>query len=116
MKIFKIALAAIACMTIIGCGGHGFDGEYKMSAESDNKHVEDMIGGGTVEIGPDYMKAKGKKQTFDKISVQKSDGKKHLVFKEGDTEDMWEIVDDETLARTESQGGMEVRIVLKKTG
>lgn len=86
MKVIKWSLIIFITSILFGCGGHDFEGEFS----------SDVIG--KLTIGPDYIEAQGQRKNFE-IFTRESDGKEYLVFKNENSEDAWEIVDEDKLVK-----------------
>ncbi|UJJ30128.1 hypothetical protein [Halopseudomonas maritima] len=96
----RLAALAAVCLLLVACGGHNFEGVYESRAGSDNDLLAafaELAGGGRIEIGADYIESQGKRTTFDDIFERESAGERYLVFKRGETEEVWRIVDANTL-------------------
>ncbi|MCV6613871.1 MAG: hypothetical protein OIF35_02760, partial [Cellvibrionaceae bacterium] len=101
MKFIKYALLLTLAGALIGCGGHGFEGEYESKAGSSNAFVDAFANSAGISqkiiIGSDYMESDGERHSFEEIFVRESGEEKYLVFKDGEDEVAWKIVDDNTL-------------------
>lgn len=111
-KKMKVIVLAIFVMTLTACGSHGYEGTYKMDTSSGISKMLGAFGGSdiTMVIGSDYTSTNGEKVELDEIFVRESGGKKYLVFKLDDAEDVMLILNDTTL----SQGAGLVSISYKK--
>lgn len=106
MKLIKyISVLAITAI-LIGCGGHPFQGDFQTKAGSQNELLNAFAGMAgnaaptIVTIGKDYVESEGNRENFDEIFVRKSsDGKEYLIFVNGDSEEAWKIVDENTLSQ-----------------
>lgn len=99
MKRCRI-LAALAVAALLTACGHGYEGEYDTATEANSalmKSVVQLVGQERIVIGDDYIETNGQRRTYDDIFVRKSGSARYLVFKRGDVEEVWEIVDDRTL-------------------
>jgi len=94
-------IAVLALATLLGaCGGHDFEGVYQTRAGSNNELLNsfaELASGEKLVIGPDYIESQGKRTRFDDIFERESAGERYLVFKSGEQEEVWQIVDDNTL-------------------
>jgi hypothetical protein len=112
-KKLKIIVLSIFVMTLTACGSHGYEGTYKMDRSSGMSKMLGAFGGGgeiTMVVGSDYSTTNGERTNYDEIFVRESGGKKYLVFKKGNLEEVMLIVNDKTL----SQGTGMVSISFKK--
>jgi len=111
MKLIKYSLIVAVAALLSACGGHDFEGVYETRVSSTNETLNSlagMISGDKLEIGPDYIESRGKRTMFDEIFERESAGDRYLVFKAGENERVWKIVDDKTLL----QGGDMVNMKL----
>jgi len=94
--ILALAVMLTAC-------GHGFEGEYESKADSSIEFMEEMFsevtGSYKVVIGSNYIDSEGQRTEFDKIFVRESGSERYLVFKTAEKEDVWKIIDDDTLMK-----------------
>jgi|TARA_Y100000813_G_scaffold183121_1_gene153308 hypothetical protein len=100
MKLIKYSALLVAAALLSACGGHDFEGVYESRAGSSNDVLNafaEMAGAERIVIGDDYIESEGRRTTFDDIFERESAGKRYLVFKSGETEEVWTIVDDKTL-------------------
>ena len=88
MKAIKCIILIIISVVFIGCGSHGFEGDYSLDTGFTKTKVT---------IGADYTETNGERRKLDKIFKRESSGKKYLVFKMKEAEEAWEIVDNDTL-------------------
>lgn len=112
MKLLKYMMVIALATLLSACGGHDFEGVYETRAGSDNELLNsfaEMTSGGKLVIGPDYIESQGKRTLFDEIFERESAGERYLVFKTGETEAVWKVVDENTLM----QGGglMSIKLV-----
>lgn len=100
----------LSAMFLAGCSGHGFEGSYEAKVESSNEFLRSFAEqagmSSAIVIGEDFVEVNGKRETFDDILVRESGGNRYLVFRKGAEEEVWEIVDDNTLK--EGNGVIEV--------
>ncbi len=112
-SLMKKILIAFCITMLIGCG-HGFEGEYISKPGSSNNLIGSFakaLGGDVqqkVVIGSDYLESEGKRAEFDDIFVRESGKDSYLVFKDGDSEEAWKIIDKNTLIQ--SLGFMELKL------
>lgn len=101
MKKNGIIFILIALIAIVGCGGHGYEGEYKIEGGGGFGEIvgaaAEMVGSSRIEVGSNYIEANGERSEFEKIFVRESGGQKYLVFKGKETEEAWKIIDKDTL-------------------
>ncbi|WP_321350088.1 hypothetical protein [Halopseudomonas oceani] len=100
MKWFKYSALLVAVALLSACGGHDFEGVYESRAGSSNDVLNafaEMAGADRIVIGDYYIESEGKRTRFDEIFERESAGKRYLVFKSGENEEVWTIVDDNTL-------------------
>ena len=90
MKLIKYVSILALVGVLVGCGGHGYEGEWEQRVLGDLR--------GKVVIGSDYTQSEGERQEFE-IFVRESDKVKYLVFKDKESEEAWEILDQDTLRR-----------------
>lgn len=107
MKLIKYVSIVVLIGALIGCG-HGYEGEYQASNEIMNAFVG-AEGGQKLVLGSNYIESQGQRTKFDKIFVRKSGGEKYLVFKDKESEEVWEIVNEDTLLQ--GYGFMSVNLV-----
>ena len=102
MKIIKYLVLAV-CVVLLSACNHGFEGEYKIKPGSSIEVLNELsalVGVKNMIVGRDYLESQGERTHFDKIFVRKSNnGQRFLVFKTGDQEEVWKIIDDQTLQR-----------------
>ncbi len=94
-------LLAVLVLILAGCG-HGYEGEYRSIAGSSNEFLDVFAGiveSQVVEIGSDFIESQGRRTEFEDIFVRESGGERYLVFKDGASEDVWKIADDDTLVQ-----------------
>lgn len=85
---------------LIGCGSHGYEGEYESKVGSSIAIADTFassIGLGKIVIGSDFIESQGQRQKFDDIFVRESGSEKYLVFKDNKSEEAWKILDKKTL-------------------
>lgn len=120
MKTGTLTSIALCCVVLAGCGGHGFEGEYKTeygnkAMESLNEYIRGTEKGdkkGDVFIGSNYIESQsGTRTKFDKVFVRKSAQGKYLIFDQGGKEEAWKIVDKKTLTQLNGFGSMTLRRV-----
>lgn len=95
--------------------GHGYEGEYTEQVGSANEllnAVAQVVGNKTVVIGRDYLDADGKRTQYEDIFVRESGSQQYLVFKSAqNTEEVWKIVDKDTLLQGSELVSMTLRRV-----
>ncbi|QDP00800.1 hypothetical protein [Thalassotalea sp. PS06] len=99
MKFKQILTSVVACLLLWGCG-HGYEGEYQIKSASKNEFVNafaDAIEVPNIIIGDDYIEKEGKRTYYDEVSVRERGGDSYLVFRLGKEEQVWKIIDDNTL-------------------
>ncbi|RMH45853.1 MAG: hypothetical protein D6694_04215 [Gammaproteobacteria bacterium] len=108
--VFSLALAA--------CGGHGFEGEYRMEIGGDvsqNPMVQalnEKMAEKRLVIGENYTVSDGEKHEYDSIVVESEGDNRYLVFVKGDEREKFKIIDDDTLEINE--GFVKIRLVRTK--
>nr|VFK22064.1 MAG: hypothetical protein BECKLFY1418C_GA0070996_11108 [Candidatus Kentron sp. LFY] len=118
MKLIKYASMLVLAGALVGCGGHGYEGEYEGKVGSSDKALNNMLPDSMpsqkIVIGTDYLEMESlgrQRQEFD-IFVRESGEDKYLVFKDGKSELMWKILDENTLVQ--EVGLSEVKFVRVK--
>ncbi|MBU3823950.1 MAG: hypothetical protein H9917_03900 [Candidatus Oceanisphaera merdipullorum] len=113
MKAIRFVILAL-CVGLLSACNHGFEGEYKIKAGSRIEvlnELSNLIGVKNIIVGRDYLESEGERRHFDKIFVRKSNnGQRYLVFKKGGQEEVWKIIDDNTL----QQGNDLMNVKLQK--
>ncbi|GAA6132567.1 hypothetical protein [Halopseudomonas sabulinigri] len=102
MQLLKTLCLLALPVLLTACGGHDFEGVYESRAGSDNdalNSIAELVGGEKLVIGPDYIETQGKRTEFDDIFERESAGERYLVFKTGEHEEVWRVVDDRTLMK-----------------
>ena len=92
-------------MLLAACGGHDYEGTYKvqLGGAKNNpfgtmlKMFGDMATQSNIIIGDDYIETDGERSEFDDIFVRESHGKKYLVLASDGEEESWRIIDENTL-------------------
>jgi hypothetical protein len=102
---FKLVCAVVLSALLSACGGHGFEGKWKMQIANDAmggalaKMAQKLAGDTTLIIGDDYIESNGQRHEVD-ISIRESDDKRYLVMKDdNDNEQIFLIKDDNTLVQ-----------------
>lgn len=101
MTWLKTASILLLMIMLSACG-HGFEGEYETKAGSSNELMDifaEVASSHTIVIGPNYMDSDGHRTEFEDIFVRESGSERYLVFKNGVEEDVWKIVDQDTLMK-----------------
>jgi len=99
MRLRKYVLY-FAILGMISACGHGYEGEYRSTTESSNEFLNALTGSIADQkyiIGSDFVESNGQRKLLDKIYVRKTGGKEFLVFKDSESEEIWNIVDANTL-------------------
>lgn len=99
---------------LIGCG-HGYEGEYESKMGSSNEFANAFAGSApstSVVIGSDFIESEGQRTEFDEIFVRESGKENYLVFKDKESEDVWKIIDKDTLMQ--GNGLMNVKLIRVK--
>ncbi|MGO4999500.1 hypothetical protein [Oceanisphaera sp. W20_SRM_FM3] len=113
MKVVKYWVLAV-CVGLLSACNHGFEGEYKVKPGSSIEVLNELsalVGVKNMIVGRDYLESEGERTYFDKIFVRKSNnGQRYLVFKKGEQEEVWKIIDDNTL----QQGNDLINVTLQK--
>ncbi|MBW8192783.1 hypothetical protein K0504_17225 [Neiella marina] len=113
-RYMKYVAALAFTLLLTACGGHGYEGTYKLEAEGAMAGLLKMAQGMsgqegdiTIEIGSDYLISEGEKIEVDEITTRVSNGKKYLVIvDEGSSEDAFEIGDNGTLIQNVGFGSL----------
>lgn len=102
MKKFKYVVLAV-CIGLLSACNHGFEGEYKIKPGSSIEVLNELsalVGVKNIIVGRNYLESQGERTYFDKIFVRKSNNEQRfLVFKQGEQEEVWKIINDTTLQR-----------------
>ncbi|WP_156309877.1 hypothetical protein [Vibrio nereis] len=112
MNFIKFASVAALAGALVGCGGHGYEGEYQTKAGSSNEFMNAFagsVGAQNLVIGSDYIESEGERHEFEEIFVRESGTDKYLVFKEEGSEEAWKILDEDTLMQ--GNGLMNIKLV-----
>ena len=93
MKLIKYSALLVAAALLRVRGGHDFEGVYERPACSSNdvlKPLRRWPGLERIVIGDDQAIEvfEGRRTTFDDIFERESAGKRYLVFKSGETEEV----------------------------
>ncbi|MDN3653845.1 hypothetical protein QWY77_13960 [Thalassotalea ponticola] len=114
MKFIRTLIIAAASAVLVACGGHGFEGEYKIASASEDDILgslaEQFASDTVIVIGADFVDTNGKRESYDKIIVRESGTKRYLVLIRQDQEQAWEIIDNDTLV----QGSGFLKMTLKR--
>lgn len=109
MKLRSLAIAAFSLL-LMACGGHDYEGTWKLEGGGMDKMLAMVGQSGTFIIGDDYIEHGGQRTDVD-IFVRESGDKEYLVMKdESGSEDVFEIVDEDTLL----QNAGFVKLTLKR--
>jgi hypothetical protein len=98
MKIIKYLVPLIAIVMLSACG-HGYEGKYEAQFDDATGLMSALQGPQIFIIGDDYIEMDGQRTSLDDIFVRESDGQRYLVFKDGEEEDAFKIVDENTLVQ-----------------
>jgi hypothetical protein len=101
MAWHKLVAILALMMALTGCG-HGFEGEYESEAGSSIELMDvfaEVAGSQKFVIGKNYIDSEGNRTDFEKIFVRESGSDRYLVFKNAAEEDVWKIIDDNTLMK-----------------
>ncbi len=115
MNIFRAVAIFVFSLVLAACGGHGFEGEYRMEIGGDaaqNPMVQALnkkMAEKRLVIGENYTESDGKKREFDSIAVESEGDNRYLVFVKGDEREKFKIIDDDTLEI--DQGFVKMRLV-----
>ncbi|MEH6565790.1 MAG: hypothetical protein V7756_10745 [Halopseudomonas sp.] len=102
MRIIQYTAVLALATLLSACGGHDFEGVYETRAGSDNELLNsfaELASGEKLVIGSDYIESQGQRTLFDDIFERESAGERYLVFKTGAQEEVWKVVDDNTLIK-----------------
>ncbi|MCE0492588.1 hypothetical protein [Vibrio salinus] len=97
----KLSVIMMLTLVLTGCK-NGFEGEYSAKTGSDNEvlsNIAQYAPHDNIVIGENYIDVEGQRTQFDKIFERKSGGKRYLVFVKNGNEDVWKIIDDNTLVQ-----------------
>jgi hypothetical protein len=111
MTWLKLASILVLMVTLSACG-HGFEGEYETKAGSSNELMDafaEVAGSQKVVIGSNYIDSEGNRNEFEDIFVRESGSDRYLVFKTAADEDVWKIVNQDTLMK--GNGLMNLKLV-----
>lgn len=98
MKLVKRIFITMLCLSLLACGGHGFEGTYKSSVDSEMlNQMMSKLPQSTLTIGSDYIESNGRRAEVEEIFVRESNGKEFLIIKIGKKEESLEIIDKNTL-------------------
>ncbi len=112
MTLLKRVLTITLTLVLTACG-HGFEGEYESKAGSSIELMDafaEVASAHKIVIGSNYIDSEGNRTAFEDIFVRESGGDRYLVFKSTEKEDVWKIIDDNTLMK----GSGLMNITLKK--
>jgi hypothetical protein len=101
MAWLKLVSISVLMITLSACG-HGFEGEYETKAASSIELMDifaEVAGSHKLVIGSNYIDSEGNRTEFEKIFVRESGSDRYLVFKNAAEEDVWKIIDDNTLMK-----------------
>ena len=101
MKWQKLASMLVLVIALTGCG-HGFEGEYETKASSSIELMDafaEIAGSYKLVIGPNYIDSEGSRTEFEEIFVRESGSDRYLIFKNAGQEDIWKIINDNTLVK-----------------
>ncbi len=102
----KRLVALFTCLLLAGCGGHGFEGSYRIDYKSDNPFVDasisvaESLGGHKLrlaQITDKTIEIDGKAEAWPEVFVREQEGQRFLVFKNGEQEKRLQIRDRNTL-------------------
>lgn len=106
-KTKTLLLSLVAAVMLTGCG-HGFEGDYSPEFDTGDTATDKQLHDNypdVITIGDNYVEADGERDTYDEVKVRDTDEGKLLVFKKGDKEENWKIVDNSTLEQNTAYGG-----------
>ncbi len=112
MNFIKLASVVALAGALVGCGDHGYEGEYQAKAGSANEFMNAFagsVGSQSLVIGTDYIESEGERQEFEEIFVRESGADKYLIFKDDGSEEAWKILDENTLMQ--GNGLMNIKLV-----
>ena len=114
MRMLKYVAILVLTSFLVACG-HGYKGTtWKLTEIDTGKEPQRLAMMGmvfqpripdiTLEIGSNTLSKNGESTTYDKVTVKKIDGKKHLIFIQNKKEELvFEIRDDNTLIVSEGR-------------
>ena len=115
MTWLKLAAITVLMITLSACG-HGFEGEYETKTSSSIELVDafaEIAGSHKLVIGPNYIDSDGRRTEFEEIFVRESGSERYLIFKNAGNEEIWKIIDDNTLVQGNDL--MSIKLVRIKT-
>jgi len=101
MAWLKLVSISVLIMTLSACG-HGFEGEYETKAGSSIELMDvfaEVASSQKIVIGSNYIDSEGSRTEFEEIFVRESGSDRYLIFKNTSGEDIWKIIDDNTLMK-----------------
>ncbi|WP_394176662.1 hypothetical protein [Thalassotalea litorea] len=116
MKLKQLLACMATCVLLWGCG-HGYEGEYQIKSASKNEFLNafaDAIHVPNIIIGEDFIEKEGKRTYYDEVSVRERGNDKYLVFRLGKEEQVWKIVDANTLQQGKGLLGITLNKVINE--
>lgn len=101
-KIKYFVLAAVSAL-LVGCGGHGYEGEYSIEFKDAMFGKKHSGNGATMILGSDFMELEGERTQFDSIEVVND---RLVLTKEGSAPESLDIVDESTITMNTGFGVM----------
>ncbi len=94
MNLLRFIFSFTALLILHACGDHGYEGQYRLSADDADGLFGSMasaMGVQEIIIGHDFVEANGSREVYDEIFVRESGDDAYLVFKRGESEEAWRI-------------------------
>ncbi len=100
MKFKFLSIAALA-LILTGCGGHDYEGDWKMQTDRNSSKMLKMMGSdGGFTLGDDFVEVNGQRVDME-IFVRESGAKSYLILKNAEgQEEAFEIVDENTIQKS----------------
>ncbi|GHA40820.1 hypothetical protein ACFFLZ_01340 [Photobacterium aphoticum] len=103
MKKIKLFFTSVIAVMLVGCGGHGYEGEYSIEFQDAFFGKKQSGGSAVMVLGSDYMELDGDRTEFDSIKVV--DGRL-LLETDGKQPETLKIIDDSTIVMDAGFGVM----------
>lgn len=113
MNKIKLFLVGMLAVVLVGCGGHDYEGTWKMEAGA----MGFNMGLGQFIIGSDYIEKEGKRDPMD-FEVRETNGVKYLVMSDPKTNEefgSFKIIDANTLSQKTGLGSSVKLIRVQET-